>query len=388
MSNRSTLGRMRRAIATVVTVVSTFTSAYAQDKKPDAGKLSVAPTGYIQFDWHAFPGWDVTPGGGRLNRPVAEIRRASAGLEGSWRRLSFEVSIDPRDDDGVFVKDAYAQVRINRALRIRFGQFKIPGTREYDGSARRLDFLERSPLTESLAVRRDIGARLDGRRGSFGYEFGLFAGDGIGRDERAGLTTAARVFWQLHPDIQIGGSVSDGKTKAVDSDDPNGLEGRSPAGYRFLEGVYVQGQRFRVGADVEWSPGPWRFVAEALRVHDERLKQGLDYEDLPPVVGTGLSVSGRRRLTSRLEGALRYDYLGFDDTGDGSTTDSVRPRATNLRARANHALTLGSTRVLNRWMRILGNVGLERYSEARSAPEAGRTGTYLTAGARLQLEWP
>lgn len=373
---------------TVALVLSTVIPAYAQEQAPDAGKLTVTPTGYIQFDLHAFPGWDVTPGTGRLNRANAEIRRASAGLEGSWRRVSFEVSVDPRDDDGIFVKDAYAQFRVNRALRIRVGQFKIPGTREYDGSARRLDFLERTPLTESLAVRRDVGARVDGRRGRIGYELGMFAGDGVGRDERAGLTAAGRVTWQVTRDLQFGGSVSDGKTKAVDSDDPNGLEGRSPSGYRFLKRVYVQGQRVRVGADVEWSPGPWRFVVEALQVHDERLQQGLDYEDLPSVVGTGASLSGRRRLTPRLEGALRYDYLGFDDTGDSSTADSVRPRATNLRARANHALTLGSTWEMNRWMRILGTVGLEQYSEQRSAPEAGKPGTYPTLGVRLQLEWP
>ncbi len=27
-------------------------------------------------------------------------------------------------------------------------------------------------------------------------------------------------------------------------------------------------------------------------------------------------------------------------------------------------------------------------TDARSAPEAGRTGAYLTLGARLQVEWP
>ncbi len=369
-------------------LLSTVAPAYAQEPASDAGRLTVAPTGYIQFDLRAFPGWDATPGTGRLNRATAEIRRARVGLEGSWRRISFEVSVDPRDDDGVFVKDAYAQFRVNRELRLRVGQFKIPGTREYDGSARRLDFLDRTPLTESLAVRRDIGARADGRLGRVGYEFGLFAGDGVGRDARAGVTAAGRVTWQVNRDLQFGGSVSDGRTHAVESDDPNGLQGRSPSGYRFLDSVYVQGQRFRAGGDVEWSPGPWRFLAEALQVRDDRLQQGLDLEDLPSVVGTGVSLSGRRRLTSRLDGAIRYDYLGFDDTGDGRMADSVRPRATNLRARASHALTFGTVREAKRWTRILGNVGLERYSEQRSAPEAGRSGAYPTLGLRLQMEWP
>jgi hypothetical protein len=246
----------RDALMSGALLLSALVPASAQEPAPAAGTLTVAPTGYIQFDMRAFPGWDATPGTGRLNRATAEIRRASVGVEASWRRLSFEVSVDPRDDDGIFVKDAYAQFRVHRALRIRVGQFKIPGTREYDGSARRLDFLERSPLTESLAVRRDIGARADGRRGPIEYEFGLFAGDGVGRDERAGLTVAGRLAWQLNRDLQIGASVSDGRTEAVESDDPNGLQGRSPSGYRFLDGVYVQGQRVRVGGDLSGHPGP------------------------------------------------------------------------------------------------------------------------------------
>ena len=102
-------GRIRGAVLTTIAMMwLTVATAHAQQETADAGAFTVVPNGYVQFDLHAFPGWDVTPGTGRLNRSIAEILRARAGLEGGWRRVSFEVSIDPQDDDGVFVKDAYS----------------------------------------------------------------------------------------------------------------------------------------------------------------------------------------------------------------------------------------------------------------------------------------
>lgn len=364
-------------------------TALAQQEAPaDQGKLRLAPSGYVQFDVRAFPGWEVTPGTGRLNRDDVEVRRIRAGLEGSWRRVSFEISVDPADADGIFVKDAYAQVRISRALRVRVGQFKLPGTRDYDVSARRLDFLERTPLTSSLAVGRDVGGRIDGRLGRLSYDAGLFAGDGVGRDDRADVTAAGRATWQLARRLEVGGSLSVARTTADDSDPANGATFRTASGYRFAEAVYVQGQRRRMGADLEWSPGRWRVIAEGLRLTDQRREQGLDYEDLPAAVGAGFSASLRRRLSSRTEAMFRYDYLAFDDTSDGAAAESVRPRATNIRPRSSHGATLGATWVLGRWARVLGNVAAERYTEARSAPEPGRRGWYVSLGSRLQLEWP
>ena len=394
---------MKTAVATLI-CACTATLVTAQEPRDREETFRITPTGYAQFDIRAFPDWDVTPGVGRLNRSTAEVRRLRAGIDGSWRRLTFQVSVDPMDDDGVFVKDAYAQIRLSRSLRLRAGQFKVPGTRDYEVSARRLDFLERPPLVTSLGVGRDIGARVDGGFGSFRYDVGIFAGDGIGRVDRAGLTAAGRATVRLSRDLEVGGSASDARTQAVDSQAPAGTSLRTTSGYRFADGVYVEGQRLRLGADIEWSPGRWRFSAETLRLRDERLGQGLDHEDLPPAIGSGFSASAIRRLRLRQNGArespldlfrrppadvgIRYDYIGVDDSEPATGTDSVRPRATDIRKRAAHTLTLGSTWSLSNWTRLLGNVGLERYDEARSAPEAGRPGTYLSLGARLQLEWP
>jgi hypothetical protein len=361
--------------------------------------FEVSPRGYVQLDWRGYPDWTVVPGSGRLNRNTLEVRRARFGLDGRWRALSFELTVDPQDNDGTLVKDAYAQLRLPGSLRLRGGQFKLPGSREYLVSARSVDFLERSALADSAAAGRDLGAMLTGRvTRAVEYQVGLFAGDGNGRGSRTGLTAAGRVEWTMARDLVLSGSVTEGRTEAVDADPGNGIDGRSSSGYRFFEGLYVDGWRTRAEADLSWEPGPWRLVGEVLRVADGRQSQGLDLEDLPSVVGLGWSASVRREFGRRRGAArarlrewdlgLRIDALGFDDVGADTGRDSVRLRATDVRARGATTLTAGGSWSPSRWARVLADAALERYTEPRSAPEAGRRGNYWTFGTRLQIELP
>jgi len=380
-------------------------TAYAQQAASEAqpADFTLAPRGYVQFDLRSYPDWDVVGGQGRVSRPGVEVRRARLAVDGTYKRIGFELSIDPQDVDGTFVKDAYAQLRFSPALRIRAGQFKVPGTRDYDQSARNMDFLERMPLTLTLGVGRDVGVRADGRIGRLIYEGGLFGGDGVRRNDRSGLTGATRVALDLPNGLEVGTSLSLARTRADDDAAANGPSFYGTTGYRFADGVYVQGRRTRVGADIQWTPGRWTLAAEYLRLHDERLEQGLDFEDLPAAVGTGFSATVVRRLRTRRDAAgnrflnavlrrpvdvaLRYDFTGLDDAAGVTAADSVRPRATDIRARGAHAVTLGSTWAASTWMKVLANLSVERFTDARSAPVAGRAGPYVTLGTRLQVEW-
>ena len=400
------LRRLRRGGATVVCVVavialhaSRVAGQQGEASGDDTRAFEFAPRGYIQLDWRGFPDWTVSPGTGRLTYDTVEVRRARVGVDGRVRRVSFELTLDPQDeDDSTVLKDAYAQMRFSRAIRLRVGQFKIPGGREFQTSARSIDFMERSALSTSVAPGRDIGAMLAGEIGRrLDYQAGVFAGDGRGRESRAGRTSAGRVAWTIVRRLELAGTFSEGRSRAVDADPANGLGGRAPSGYRFFDRVYVQGERIRVGADLEWRPRSWRFAAEAIRANDERRGQGLDLEDLPSLVATGWSASvvkeiGRRRgkARSRLrewDVGLRYDELAFDDAGPATAGDSVRPRATDVRPRAARTLTGSLSWFPARWSRVMGNAGYERYTEPRSAPESGRP-SYWTFGIRLQLEIP
>ena len=177
---------------------------------------------------------------------------------------------------------------------------------------------------------------------------------------------------------------------------PQWLEGRTSTdtGFQRLRG----GLRARFAADANWRHGNWRVTGEVLRATDARNGQGLDLEDLPALVGLGWSSAvtrefGRRRGKNRSrihewDLALRFDSLAFDDDGTETTADSVRPRATDVRARGAQTLTTAASWKLSRWARIVAQAAADRYTEGRSAPDAGRAGVYWSFGTRLQLELP
>jgi hypothetical protein len=362
-------------------------------------RFEIAPRGYVQFDWRGFPDWPVTPGSGRLNLDTFQVRRARVGVDGRLGRVSYELTVDPQDLDDTFVRDAFGRWRFSRVFELQAGQFKVPGGREYQESARTLDFMERPALAQMASAGRDLGAMALGDLGRVEYQIGVFAGDGRGRGSRAKLTSAGRVVWQLMRDVEVAGSASIGRTEAADELAANGLDGRTSSGYRFFDRVYVDGRRVRWGGDVEWSPGPWRLTAEGLGVVDSRDEQGLDFEDLPSVETLGWSVSLVRQFGRRTQGqprmrlrefdlGIRLDGLGFDDTGPETDRSSTRLRATDIRARGARSATLTASWQPTRWSRILVNGGVDTFTDARSAPEAGKDGPYWTAGTRFQLELP
>lgn len=376
--------------------------ALAQNTETTPGPntvFDIAPRGYVQFDWRGFPDWPVTPGSARLNFDTLQVRRARVGVDGRLGRMAYEFTVDPQDLDDTFVRDAYGRWRLSTRFELQIGQFKLPGSRDYLESARNFDFMERPALSQVAAAGRDLGGMVLGDLGSLEYQAGLFAGDGRGRGSRAKLTSAGRVVWDAWRDVEIGGYASVGATDAVDELAANGLDGRTSSGYRFFDRVYVEGRRVRLGGDVEWSPGPWRLTVEGLRVADSRDEQGLEFEDLPGVQTLGWSASLLRQFGRRAQGqprarlrefdlGIRVDGLAFDDTGADTGRDSTRLRATDLRARAARSATVTASWQPTRWSRVLVNAGVDTFSDARSAPEAGEKGPYWTAGTRFQLELP
>jgi hypothetical protein len=161
-----------------------------------------------------------------------------------------------------------------------------------------------------------------------------------------------------------------------------------PSGYRFFNRLYEQGRRFRVGADAEFEVGTWRFNVEGLRVRDERRGQGLDFEDLPSLIARGWAADAHWRFGKGRDVGVRYEWIGLDDAGPATGRDSVRPRASDIRAKVAQAVTLGLSWKPHRFFRFMTNAGFERYMEPRSAPEAGRIGNYYTFSNRIQFEWP
>lgn len=376
----------------------------------EAAGFEIALSGYAQADFRYFHDWQVGDGSdpdARLDE--FEWRRLRIGIEGEWRRLIFELDVDPAFDEGDELKNAWLGLRFGKGLEIRAGHIKLPVTREWLGSASRTDLIERAALVNSIGVGRDWGATASGELGAVEYTAGVFEGDSRTSSRRAGTTAAARLVVKASW-LELGGSFSQGTVTADPESpeaelSPKGLEGTSGTGYEFFPGVFVNGHRRRWGAEARIASGPVSLWGEFLESREERKGQGPTLEDLPPVRGRGFSatatwlVTGERKSRrirparslfsgpGAVELTARYEELWFDDTSNQGF-ESAGSRAANIRPAGIRTLTGGLSWWPTRMLRLMGNVLVERYSDELRAPEPGRSGNYVSAFGRIQVHLP
>jgi phosphate-selective porin OprO/OprP len=380
-------------------------------ENPSAGfRLSLR--GYVQADFRSFPEWPAgDEDGSSLHADEFEWRRLRIGLEGEWKRISFEVDVDPVFEEGGKLKDAWVSLRLAKALQVRGGHMKLPVSPERLTSPAKTDFVERAAVVEAIAPDRDWGVTLHGEIGRVvEYQAGVFEGDGSERDGRAGTTAAARLVLKPARWLDLGGSFSQGDVEAApaggDLDpEPGGLSGRSASGYRFFAPVFVEGRRLRWGADGRIETGPVSLWGEFLEGREQRHGQGPTLEDLPDLQGDGWSVTAtwlvtgeRKTRTVRpgnslfggpgaVELAVRYEELWFDDVSNEGF-ESAGSRAANVRPAELRAFTGGLSWWPSPFLRLMGNVVLERYDDALRAPEPGKDGNYVSVLARVQVHLP
>jgi hypothetical protein len=203
----------------------------------------------------------------------------------------------------------------------------------------------------------------------------------------------------------VAGSGSLGRVEADPEDPkvsprPHSLRGRSASGWSFFRRVHVDGRRRRMGGDLQYVAGPLTLRGEVLHAREERLGQGSTFKDLPAVKGLGWSGTAVWRLrgprskkdeahgTQILELAARYERLRFDDEGPDDEFAGTTDRARNIRPQGSHSLLGGLSYWPRPWVRMIGNVILDRYDDTLLAPEMGNAGRYVTVIGRLQVEVP
>ena len=101
------------------------------------------------------------------------------GVNGElFDRVQFQVerALQDDDDDDTAWRDVYANVRINRALQVRGGRFKLPFSMERNTSRDELDFLQRAAAVRAISPTRDTGVMVHGRVANrvVEYEVGVF----------------------------------------------------------------------------------------------------------------------------------------------------------------------------------------------------------------------
>ena len=351
-------------------------------------------TGYLMQDFSAYPNWSVEEGE-RIDSH--ELERARLGFELKWRRLQVEFDVDAGDDEER-LKDLFVDFEIRKHLSVQAGNFKPPFSREFRTPPRRLDFIRRSVLAEEAAPRRDLGVMVHGeflRR--LDYAVGVFAGDGRDKAFRADTTVAARVVVKVTKQLDVGASFTAGNVRAdpaaEPAPDPHGLRGKGPTGFIFFDRHYVNGSRRRWDVEAAYEKGRVTLKTEVLRATEERLGQGSAFDDLPDVVSTGWAVSGiwlvsgdKRKKTIEL--SARYESLRFDDAGADRGFSGAGDRARNIRPAGDRVLTTGVSWWPSAWVRLMGNLVLERYEDPLLAPEPQRAGNYVSLLARIQVQIP
>jgi phosphate-selective porin len=186
---------------------------------------------------------------------------------------------------------------------------------------------------------------------------------------------------------------------------PKGFSGRGASGYGFFPPAFVEGRRLRWGADARIQAGPVSLWGEFLEGREQRLGQGPSVEDLPDLEGDGWSLTATWLVTGEkktrtirpghslfggpgaVEIAVRYEELWFDDVSNEGF-ESAGSRAANVRPAWLRAFTGGLSWWPSPFLRLVGNVVLERYDDALRAPEPGKEGNYVSLLARVQVHLP
>lgn len=171
--------------------------------RSDDGNFALKLRARIQVRW---TGIDDAPDEGaaeELLSPGFQIRRQRLVLSGHAFDESLQYYIQygfsDRDMEGrpVPLRDAYVTWKAGSALQIRFGQMKVPFSRQRVISSSALMFVDRSLANAELNLDRDVGIQLRSRDlldGRLGYQLGLFGGEGRNRaSTRAGQLWVARI---------------------------------------------------------------------------------------------------------------------------------------------------------------------------------------------------
>ena len=346
-----------------------------------------------------------------LNGTTTDVRRFRLGLDGEWRRFGFQATFDPFDD-AEHLKDLFAELRVAKAFRVRGGHFKVPFSPEFLTSASRIDFIERSLAVTNLGPGREWGLMARGEAAKLQYYAGVFKGDGRTARFRAERTLAARIELAALKSLDIGASFTDGDVEAPGEVEgvepvPRGLPGESASLFRFSENRFVNGNRRRFGADARWAMGPVALRGEWLRAREERVGQGAVFDDLPAQIGQGWIASATWLVTGEkktervrprkplskggigaIELAARYESMRFDDDGDDVGFAGAGNRARNIRPTGDRAFTGAISWWPETYVRLMGNVVLDRFEDALLAPEPGRRGQYVSILGRLQVALP
>ena len=330
------------------------------------------------------------------------LARKRVGVEGMlFDRVGFQVEGEIGDSQPW--RDVYADVKVNRALHIQAGRFKVPFSLEQLTSGTELDFIARAAAVSDLSPSRDIGVMVHGRLADrmVKYEAGVFEVDAASRLWTAGAvrTLAGRVTIAPLVDGKSRGSdaleISAALLRTDLPEGRGGLSGHLVMGDTFFHPMFVNGARTRVGASVAWNSKRASVRGELIRSMDTRLGQAIDGGDLSSLVSSGGYVAGLWHLAARdghryghaplraLDLTARFDRLSFGSAA-GAGDAFLNPRADRVAPIGKDAWTLGVNWHPNRWVKVQANTVREQVVDPLALLPIGTTPFWSTV-VRFQV---
>jgi phosphate-selective porin OprO/OprP len=143
------------------------------------------------------------------------IPRAKSKVEGwIWNSaLSYETQLNwpatSSSNPGAILEDAVFDWDVTKtnAIRVRFGQFKVPFGRQQLTSSGNQSFVDRSIVANEFERGRDIGTAVWGTTpgNAFEYRLGVFNGNGMTRTENdnASMQVNGRLMWQPNKNMAM-----------------------------------------------------------------------------------------------------------------------------------------------------------------------------------------
>ena len=387
--------------------------------------INVDLRGRVQLDWRWF---DPDVG-----EETFDIRTIRVGLKGNLTR-HFDWEIEREIDEATDLeediekwrfgqwKDVFVNWTTFDAFRVKAGRFKMPFGLEQNTGVSDLDFAYRTLGSVKLAPGRDTGVMAYGELlgGALLYEAGVFDDDGDngeleverfiqeGQDlEDLGPSLAVRVVGELFRGLPVhdrlkGAEFGIAYTRSHVPEGLNSLFGEEVWGFNYVERVYVEGTRQRVGLQADWSPGPLGFKSEWMRSSEQRLGQSNRNEDLSDFLGTAWYTSATWIVTGEdkdsdvtpnnplfrggigvVELGVRYDRLTFESASKEGP-DFTNPRSDHLTPNADSTVTFGVNWMPIRWVKVVANGIRQSFSDVNRVPVAG-TADYWSGLVRLQV---
>ena len=193
------------------------------------------------------------------------------------------------------------------------------------------DYVFRSRVSETVAPGRDTGLMAHGRffKRALNYQVGIFRhdGDNAGTGQRtfAARFTGTPLRLVAAPNWLKGLRTGFAIAHSELPEGLNGLRGRTLSRETFFSRVFVNGRRLRLGAELDWSSGPFSVKGEFLQSSDTRRGQGVRRQDLPNLMARGWYVSGTWVLTGEKKaGGIEPRRAFLREGGWGAVEAAVR----------------------------------------------------------------